>query len=317
MRASLSMSWCDGWWRTPRPTADAVEARRQRKTWRARSARPTRCRALERICRVGSPVTPAGASAAGARGSCGSAWRWYRRLRLLLAATLGYGVITGGHATDVVDWLKDARDETANALGFGIAAISLTGPKEVSREDILTTAGVTGRASLLFLDADAARARLMANPWIADAAVLKLYPDRLQITSPSGRPSRSGRKTAVLASLPPTAPCSSRLSKTAIAACRSWSGGAERKPRISSPSSTAIRYPWTRARVDLGRGAALESAAQQRHRRRLPENNVEPALTGWCARPRQKAAVTRHRRGRSAITRSGHRAALGCGGAGS
>ena len=47
---------------------------------------------------------------------------------------------------------------------------------------MLTIAGVTGRASLLFLDADAARARLMANPWIADAAVLKLYPDRLQIS---------------------------------------------------------------------------------------------------------------------------------------
>ena len=41
---------------------------------------------------------------------------------------------------------------------------------------------MTGRASLLFLDADAARTRLLANPWIADAAVLKLYPDRLQIT---------------------------------------------------------------------------------------------------------------------------------------
>jgi cell division protein FtsQ len=62
------------------------------------------------------------------------------------------------------------------------SAISLTGAKEVSREEILTTAGVTGRASLLFLDADAARTRLMANPWIGDAAVLKLYPDRLQIT---------------------------------------------------------------------------------------------------------------------------------------
>ena len=101
---------------------------------------------------------------------------------LLLAATLGYGVIAGGHAADVVAWLKDARDETGSALGFGIAAVSLTGPKEVSREDVLAAAGVTGRASLLFLDADAARTRLMANPWIADAAVLKLYPDRLQIT---------------------------------------------------------------------------------------------------------------------------------------
>jgi cell division protein FtsQ len=101
---------------------------------------------------------------------------------LLLAATLSYGAVLGGHVAEVVDWLKDARDQAANAAGFRIAAIALTGPKEVSREEVLTIAGVTGHASLLFLDADAARARLMANPWIADAAVLKLYPDRLQIS---------------------------------------------------------------------------------------------------------------------------------------
>jgi cell division protein FtsQ len=100
----------------------------------------------------------------------------------LLAATLGYGAVKGHHIPAVMDWLKEARDVTANSLGFRIAAISLTGEKEVSREEVLTTAGVTGRASLLFLDAEAARARLMANPWIADAAVLKLYPDRLQVT---------------------------------------------------------------------------------------------------------------------------------------
>ncbi len=103
-------------------------------------------------------------------------------LILLLAGTLGYGAVAGGHLPALIAWCKDARDIAANTVGFRIAAISLTGQKEVSREEVLTTAGVTGRASLLFLDADAARARLMANPWIADAAVLKLYPDRLQIT---------------------------------------------------------------------------------------------------------------------------------------
>jgi cell division protein FtsQ len=101
---------------------------------------------------------------------------------LLLVAAISYGIVAGQHVPAVIDWAKDARDEVANSLGFRIAAIALSGNKEVSREEILTTAGVTGRASLLFLDADAARARLMANPWIADAAVLKLYPDRVQIT---------------------------------------------------------------------------------------------------------------------------------------
>ncbi len=103
-------------------------------------------------------------------------------LILLLAGTLGYGAVAGQHLPTILGWCKDTRDIAANMLGFRIAAISLTGQKEVSREEVLTTAGVTGRASLLFFDADAARARLMANPWIADAAVLKLYPDRLQIS---------------------------------------------------------------------------------------------------------------------------------------
>jgi cell division protein FtsQ len=101
---------------------------------------------------------------------------------LLIAVSLAYGMVKGDHVPAVLDWLKDARDTVANSVGFRIAAISLTGPKEVSREEVLTIAGVTGRASLLFLDADAARVRLMANPWIGDAAILKLYPDRLQIT---------------------------------------------------------------------------------------------------------------------------------------
>jgi cell division protein FtsQ len=101
---------------------------------------------------------------------------------LLLGATLTYGAIAGGHVAAVADWLKGARDNTANALGFRIAAVSLTGAGQVSRAQALALAGVTGGSSLLFFNAETARAGLLANPWIADAAVLKLYPDRLLIT---------------------------------------------------------------------------------------------------------------------------------------
>jgi cell division protein FtsQ len=101
---------------------------------------------------------------------------------VLLAAAVGYSAVAGGYLANTATWAKAARDGVANAVGLRIDAVSISGSKEVSREEILTTAGVTGRASLLFLDAAAARARLLANPWIADAAVLKLYPDRLQIS---------------------------------------------------------------------------------------------------------------------------------------
>ena len=101
---------------------------------------------------------------------------------VLLAGAVGYSAVVSGQVANVATWVKAARDQVANAVGLRIVAVSITGAKEVSREEILTTAGVTGRASLLFLDAAAARARLLSNPWIADAAVLKLYPDRLQIS---------------------------------------------------------------------------------------------------------------------------------------
>ena len=101
---------------------------------------------------------------------------------MLLAAAVGYSVVAGGHLANIGTWAKAARDEVANAVGLRIAAVSISGSKEVSREEILTAAGVSGRVSLLFLDAGAARTRLLSNPWIADAAVLKLYPDRLQIS---------------------------------------------------------------------------------------------------------------------------------------
>jgi cell division protein FtsQ len=109
-------------------------------------------------------------------------WAGAAASALLILASIGYGVAKGGHSPMILGLLNDARDAAANAAGFHIAAVSLSGEKQVSRAEIFAAAGVTERASLLFLDVDAARARLKAIPWIADATVQKLYPDRLQIT---------------------------------------------------------------------------------------------------------------------------------------
>ena len=67
-------------------------------------------------------------------------------------------------------------------MGMRIATVSLSGQRQVSREEIFAAAGVTDHSSLLFLDVADARAKLEAIPWIAEATVRKLYPDRLQIT---------------------------------------------------------------------------------------------------------------------------------------
>ena len=100
---------------------------------------------------------------------------------LVILASLAYGTVKGDHIPSLIAGLKDARDGIANAAGFRVVSIALVGNHHVNREEVLATAGITGTTSLLFLDVDQIRLRLKTNPWIADATVLKLYPNELQI----------------------------------------------------------------------------------------------------------------------------------------
>jgi len=213
----------------------------------------------------------------------------------LLAATLGYGAVAGGHVPAIVDWLKDTRDAAANTMGFRIAEISLTGSKEVSREEILTTAGVTGRASLLFLDANAARARLLANPWIADAAVLKLYPDRLQITVTERQAfalwQKDGRVSVIAADGTVLEPFVEDrylglplvVGTGAQRQAKDFLAIIDRYPDIRSVLRASILVAERRWNLRLNNGIDV----------RLPEMNVEQALARVVALDREKKLLSR------------------------
>jgi cell division protein FtsQ len=100
---------------------------------------------------------------------------------LLLLGSAGFGIVRGGHLADLTAALSDTRNAIANAAGFRITAVSIIGRKQLTQDEVLAIGGVTGRSSLLFLDPAVVRDRLKADPWIADATVLKLYPGQLQI----------------------------------------------------------------------------------------------------------------------------------------
>src|SRR6185437_4708551 len=100
---------------------------------------------------------------------------------LLLAASAGLGIVKGGHADDFLAGLADTRNALANSAGFRIKTVAINGRKQLSQDEVLAIGGVTGRSSLLFLDATAVRDRLKANPWIAEATVQKFFPNQLQI----------------------------------------------------------------------------------------------------------------------------------------
>ncbi len=100
---------------------------------------------------------------------------------VILCGSAALGVVKGGHVEEVNSALSDTRNALANAAGFRITTVAINGRKQLTQDEILAIGGVNGRSSLLFLDAAEVRGKLTANPWIADATVLKFYPDTLQI----------------------------------------------------------------------------------------------------------------------------------------
>jgi cell division protein FtsQ len=100
---------------------------------------------------------------------------------VLLLGSAGFGTVKGGHVAQFTSALSDTRNAIANSAGFRISTVVIQGRKQLTQDEVLASGGVNGRSSLLFLDAAAVREKLKANPWIAEATVLKLYPGRLQI----------------------------------------------------------------------------------------------------------------------------------------
>jgi cell division protein FtsQ len=213
---------------------------------------------------------------------------------LLLLAAIGYGVVKGDHLPVVIDWAKNVRDATASSLGFRIATISLSGEKEMSREDILNAIGVTNRTSLLFLDADAARARLLANPRIGDAAVLKLYPDRLQITITERQAfalwQKDGKVSVIAQDGTVLEPFSGRyaglplvVGKGAERRAKDFLAVVDRYPDIRDAVRASIMVAQRRWNLRLNNGIDVE----------LPESNVETALQRLVALDHDKKLLSR------------------------
>lgn len=107
---------------------------------------------------------------------------------IILGGSAALGVIRGGHVDEAIAALSDTRNALANAAGFRITSVTINGRKQLTQDEVLAIGGVNGRSSLLFLDAASVRDSLKANPWIADATVLKLYPGALQINITERQP---------------------------------------------------------------------------------------------------------------------------------
>jgi cell division protein FtsQ len=204
---------------------------------------------------------------------------------VMIATSAGYGAVRGGQADKVIDFFKEVRDVAANAAGFRIATVAITGERHLSREEILAAAGVTSRTSLLFFDVVDARARLLTNPWIAEATVQKFLPDRLVI-SISERAAfalwqRAGRVGVIAADgtvldpyvLPRYADLPFVVGTGAETRARGFLAMLDRRPELRANVRASVLVAERRWNLRLKNGVDV----------RLPEFDVEQALDRLAA----------------------------------
>jgi len=212
-----------------------------------------------------------------------------------VAAAAAYGVVKGDHIPAIVTAIKDTADAGANAMGMRIATVSLSGQRQVSREEIFAAAGVTDHSSLLFLDVADARAKLEAIPWIAEATVRKLYPDRLQITVTEREPfalwQQQGKVKVIAADgtvlsekvEPRLASLSFVVGNGAAARARDFLAVLDKYPSIRDSVRASIYVAERRWNLKLKNGVDV----------RLPETNLEGALATLARLDREKNLLSR------------------------
>jgi len=214
---------------------------------------------------------------------------------VFLSGAAVYGIVKGEHVQAIFSAIKDTADAGANAMGMRIATVSLSGQRQVSREEIFAAAGVTDHSSLLFLDVADARAKLEAIPWIAEATVRKLYPDRLQITVTEREPfalwQQQGKVKVIAADgtvlsekvEPRLSSLSFVVGNGAAARARDFLAVLDKYPSIRDSVRASIYVAERRWNLKLKNGVDV----------RLPETNLEGALATLARLDREKNLLSR------------------------
>lgn len=93
---------------------------------------------------------------------------------VFLALVGVYGAYVGGHMPAY------AQAVTART-GFAVDEVKVLGHRQTSEIDILDSLGLDGWTSLIGFNAEAARERVAALPWIEVASVRKVYPNAIEV----------------------------------------------------------------------------------------------------------------------------------------
>jgi cell division protein FtsQ len=114
--------------------------------------------------------------------------RWLLRNRILVrlgvvlvAAGIFAGLMKFEMPARLIGFAEAVKTRLGGTAGLTVQRISIAGLDNLKTGDVRKALAIAPRTGLYDVDVGAARARLLANPWVADATILRVPPDRLHI----------------------------------------------------------------------------------------------------------------------------------------
>src|SRR4051812_29972968 len=115
--------------------------------------------------------------------------------RPVLGLTLGIvivvtivGVFAGGHVAHAIGRAEAAMVAPFTEAGFAVHEVTITGEEHTAAETATAAIAVPKGESIFGVSPDAARARLLMLPWVADAEVRRHFPDKVSVHLIEKRP---------------------------------------------------------------------------------------------------------------------------------
>jgi cell division protein FtsQ len=123
----------------------------------------------------------ASAQLRGARYRAGHALRLGAIAVLVIGGLVIGGLAAFGQLDGVGDMAENVLSERLANAGFTVRAVEVSGGGQVSPQRIADIIGARPGMGLLDLDPAEARERVEALPWVSEASVVRLWPDRIAV----------------------------------------------------------------------------------------------------------------------------------------
>ncbi|MGE0284224.1 MAG: cell division protein FtsQ/DivIB [Rhizobiaceae bacterium] len=207
---------------------------------------------------------------------------------LVLSGAVVYGTVAGGHMPTVV------QNITART-GFAVDQIKVVGNRETSEIDVLERLELDGWTSLIGMNADAARDRIAALPWVGAVSVRKTYPNAIEVKLDERQPFAIWQRNAELTVIEPSGKIIApyrpgRLAglpvvvgEGAETAAAAFVAKVEQFPDVAKRATVYLRVAERRWDIEFDSGVVVK----------LPEFGAEQALADLEAMDRESGLLSK------------------------